>query len=135
MQRKSSNSAEIRLFRLDLEKVLEFLRVYARRLVDTGRAELVVLIGSLARGDFTAFSDADLLIVAEDVPKRPLDRISAYIEPKSPIDIEPRVLTRNEFYIMASDKSKLVEEVLEYGIVLAGDSKILDNARVYFLNK
>ncbi|MGB9727538.1 MAG: nucleotidyltransferase domain-containing protein [Nitrososphaeria archaeon] len=135
MQRKSSNSAEIRLFRLDLERVLEFLKAYARRLVDTGRAELVVLVGSLARGDYTAFSDADLLIVAEDVPKLSLDRISAYMDSKSPIDIEPRVLTKNEFYIMASEKSRLVREVLEYGIVLAGDSKILDNAKVYFSSK
>lgn len=109
--------------------------MYAKRLIDVGRAELVVLIGSLARGDYTAFSDADVLIVVEDVPKIPLHRISSYIESKSPIDIESRVLTRNEFYNMALEKTMFVREVLEYGIILAGDPKILEEAKVLFSKK
>ncbi len=133
MQKKSLNSAEIRLFKMNLEEILGFLRAYAKRLICEGRAELVVLIGSLARGDYTAFSDADILIVAENVPKIPLYRISAYIESRSPIDIEPRVLTRNELYSMALEKTMFVREVLEYGIILAGDPKILEEAKVYFL--
>lgn len=107
MREKSSNSAEIKLFKIDREKVLNFLRSYAKKLLDEGRAELVILIGSLAKGNYTAFSDADVLIVAENVPKIPLNRIPMYIEPRSPVDIEPRVLTKEEFYKMALEKRML----------------------------
>ena len=36
MREKSSNSAEIKLFKIDREKVLNFLRSYAKKLVDEG---------------------------------------------------------------------------------------------------
>ncbi|MEM3573374.1 MAG: nucleotidyltransferase domain-containing protein [Nitrososphaeria archaeon] len=132
MRERLSNSADIRLFKMDFENVLEFLRSYAKKLVFEGKAELVVLFGSLARGDYTAFSDADVLIIAENVPKLPWNRFSEYLETKSPVDIEPRILTKEEFYRMAVEKSMLVKEVLEYGIVLAGDPIILDKAKILF---
>ena len=133
MREKSSNSAEIRLFKIDREEVLNFLRSYAKKLVDEGKAELVILIGSLAKGNYTAFSDADILIVAENVPKIPLNRISMYIEPRSPLDIEPRVLTKEEFYKIALEKRMLFREVLDYGIILDGDIKILEEAKAFYL--
>lgn len=129
MRERSSNSAEVRLFKLDRERILRLLRNYAKKLVEEGRAELVILFGSLARGNYTAFSDADLLIVAENVPERWLDRIPAYIDPEVPIDMEPRVFTMKELYEMARSRSRVVKEVLEDGIVLAGDRRILKDLK------
>ncbi|MCS7113782.1 MAG: nucleotidyltransferase domain-containing protein, partial [Candidatus Bathyarchaeota archaeon] len=61
-------------------------------------AKLVVLFGSLAKGTYTPFSDIDILIVVEDLTKNPLERIPIYVDPKLPLDVEPRVFTVEEFF-------------------------------------
>jgi len=93
---RSSNSAEVRVFRLDHRSLMERVRRYAEDLVGSGRAELVVLFGSLAEGRHLPSSDIDLLIVVREAPENPLERISAYIDPKLPLDVEPRVFTVEE---------------------------------------
>ncbi|KYH37426.1 MAG: DNA polymerase III subunit beta [Candidatus Bathyarchaeota archaeon B24] len=128
MRKKSSNSAEVRFFKLDYEKVLEELREYARKAVDRG-ARTVILIGSLARGDYTAFSDADVVIVSDNVPERFLDRITDFIDPTLSVDVEPRVYTSRELLKMAEEGKKLVREILEYGKLLAGDESIIEAVR------
>ena len=128
MRKKSSDSVEVRFFKLDYEKVLEELREYARRAVDRG-AKTVVLIGSLARGDYTAFSDADVVIVSDNVPERFLDRITDFIDPTLSVDVEPRVYTSKELLKMAEEGRKLVREILEYGKLLAGDESIIEAVR------
>jgi predicted nucleotidyltransferase len=61
------------------------------------RAVAVILIGSLNRGDYTAFSDADIVIVVRnDYPEKFLDRVTDFTDPTLPIDVEPRVYTENE---------------------------------------
>lgn len=88
------------------------------------------MIGSLARGDYTAFSDADIVIIVNESPyEKPHDRIIEYIDPNAPIDIEPRVYTLNEIIKMAREKRKLVQEIIEYGKQLAGRLDIIDQLR------
>ena len=128
MRKKSSDSAEVRFFKLDYEKVLEELREYARRAVDRG-ARTVILIGSLARGDYTAFSDADIVIVSDNVPERSLDRITDFIDPTLSVDVEPRVYTSRELLKMAEEGRKIVREILEYGKLLAGDESVVEAVR------
>ncbi len=125
MPRRSSSSAEVRFFRLDLGKVMEELRRYARRCVERG-ARAVILIGSLARGDYTAFSDADLVIVVDDASPRYIDRVAEFLDPSLSIDIEPRVYTVKELIEMARRGARVVREVVEIGKVLAGDRSILE---------
>jgi predicted nucleotidyltransferase len=121
MHEKSSNSASLKVFRLNYELVLRKLREYAERALEKG-ALVVFLIGSLARGDYTAFSDADVvIIVRDDYPKKLPDRISDFIDPKLPVDVEPRVYTLSEFSKMVQNKERIVREIEKYGIVLAGD--------------
>ncbi len=124
MQRKSSSSVDVKFFSLNYDEVIEKLRAYARRCIEKG-AKAVILIGSLARGDYTAFSDADIVIVSDNVEPRPIDRIKEFIDPTLPIDIEPRVYTTQELLRMAKEKRKLVREIIEYGMLLAGDEEIL----------
>jgi predicted nucleotidyltransferase len=121
MHEKSSNSASLKVFKLDYDLVLRKLREYAERALEKG-ALVVFLIGSLARGDYTAFSDADVvIIVRDDYPKKLPDRISDFIDPKLPVDVEPRVYTLSEFSKMVQNKERIVREIEKYGIVLAGD--------------
>lgn len=128
MQRKSWSSAGVRFFKLDYERVLEELRRYARRVVERG-ARAVILIGSLARGNYTAFSDADLIIVYDYAPERPLDRVSSFIDPTLPVDVEPRVYTSEELLKMAKEGRRIIGEILEHGKLLAGDEGILKSIR------
>jgi len=105
--------------------VLKKLREYALKALEKD-AIAVFLIGSLARGDYTAFSDADVVvIVRDDYPRGFIDRISDFIDPTLPIDIEPRVYTVSEFLKLIQNRSRIVEEVLSYGILLAGDPNIV----------
>lgn len=74
-------SASVRIFSLPREALLTRLRQISARL-RAERPEVldVRLFGSLARGDATAFSDVDLLILtqADDEPD-PIQRILRYL--------------------------------------------------------
>jgi len=107
-----------RLFTLDVEKVLAELREYALRAVERG-ALAVVLIGSLARGDYTAFSDADVVVIVAEDERRPVDRVADFLDPTLSVDVEPRVYTVEELRAMAARGSRIVEEIRR-GVVLAG---------------
>ncbi len=124
MQKRSWSSAEIKLFKLDYNSVIEELREYARKALEKG-AYAVILIGSLARGDYTAFSDADLVIIVGQTSWKPVERIKDYLDPSLSIDIEPRVYTIDELLRMAKEKRRIVREILEHGILLAGNDDIL----------
>lgn len=68
----------IRVFRIQREQVIERLRQWAESLRSRPEVLAVVLFGSLARGDCTAASDADVLVVLRDSPLRFHDRIPLY---------------------------------------------------------
>ena len=68
----------IRVFRLDRERVRGRLVEWARSLGADENVLRVVLFGSFARGDCTAASDADVLIVLKDSALRFQDRIPQY---------------------------------------------------------
>jgi len=127
-QRRSSDTVGIKLFRLDYDKVISELKSYARRNVSSG-AKAVILIGSLARGDYTAFSDADVVIVVERASKGIVDRVSEYIDPSLSVDIEPRVYTVDELRKMALEKRRIVKKIIEHGKLLAVDESIVEMLR------
>jgi len=117
--------SEVRFLRLDYEEVMRRLKEYAEEAVRRG-ALAVILIGSLARGDYTAYSDADVIIVLRSDNRRPIDRIAEYIDPRMPVDLEPRVYTIEELKSMARRGARTVKEILEVGILLAGDRRVLE---------
>ena len=133
MQKKSLNFAEVRFFSLNYDQVLKELKNYAKKCIDKG-AKAIILIGSLARKDYTAFSDADIIIISDNVPSRPIDRIKEFIDPTLSIDIEPRVYTSEEILIMAKKKSSIIKEIVEHGILLSGDEKIIERLREILRN-
>jgi len=126
MHIKSSSSVDVKVFKLNYEYIIKKLRDYAEKALEKD-AIAVILIGSLAKGDYTAFSDADIVIVVRnDYPKKFLDRISDFIDPTLPIDIEPRVYTENEILRLAEKGARIVKEIVDYGIILAGDKNIIE---------
>ena len=131
MQKKSSSTADVKLLKLNYSEVMRKLREYAERAVAKG-ARTVILIGSLARGDYTAYSDADVVIVADNVPERPIDRLAEFIDPTLPIDLEPRVYTTREIIKMAEEGMRVVKEIISYGKILAGDKRLIDELRTKF---
>ncbi|WP_225876075.1 nucleotidyltransferase domain-containing protein [Infirmifilum lucidum] len=112
------------MYRLDREKVVAELRRYARDALRKG-ALLVVLVGSLARGDYTAYSDADVVVVLESSDKKPHERIPEFLDPTLTVDVNPFVYTLDEILDFARSGRRVVKEVLEYGVVLEDDERLL----------
>mgnify|MGYP005846551931 CR=1 FL=1 len=68
-----------RIFRIDGEAVRARLREWAHSLGQSDANVLgVVLFGSFARGDYTAASDADILVILQESPYRFDERIPLY---------------------------------------------------------
>ncbi|MCX8193692.1 MAG: nucleotidyltransferase domain-containing protein [Nitrososphaeria archaeon] len=135
MQEKSSSSVGVKVFKLDYSYVLREVKKYAEKIVGRGLAKLVVLFGSLAKGTYTPFSDIDILIVVEDLTKNPLERIPIYIDPKLPLDVEPRVFTVEEFFKIFRERRRFAEEIIFHGLFLAGDERLLEEAKKRYLDK
>ena len=134
MQRRLSNSAEVRVFKLDYERVIRELVNYAKKVLKRG-AEAVILVGSLARGDYTPFSDADVIIVVKRDDRRAIDRVVEYMDPETSIDIEPRVYTVNELLKMAMERRRIIREMVDHGKLLGGDENILRELKRLYLHR
>jgi len=107
MLKRSSGSAKIFYPEYNREKVLEIIRNSLPQLLKKLPVRLVVLFGSYAKGNFTAFSDVDLLVVYED----PF-REDAYKIVKRTIKLkglEPHVYSLSEYKQMEKTISKMIE--------------------------
>lgn len=76
--------------------------------------EAVYLFGSRATGNFSARSDADLLIIVQNDSQRPIDRIPHHLQLflKSPVPVEVFPYTRDEIRQNAFAQRALKEGVL-----------------------
>ena len=107
--------------RIDLqggEADVEGLRARVRALADELRsrfgATLVLLFGSLARGDVHEGSDIDLIVVG-DFSGRFHERPGAVLE-LTDLPVEPLCYTPDEFAAMLSDENPFILAALEEGI-------------------
>lgn len=111
MQKPSSSSVEVRF--IDLDEVMADLRhavVEAR----AAHPEIVkiLLFGSLVRGNWTADSDADLIVVVEkDFPDFLTSRTPYQIFSKS-IPIDSLVYSTTEFEKLANDPASFLAQNL-----------------------
>jgi hypothetical protein len=77
----------LRRRRTEREALLDRARRFADDL-DTGLdVRAVVVFGSVARGDFHEASDIDVLVVAEELPTHPLERLAALGVPPSRVEV------------------------------------------------
>jgi hypothetical protein len=112
MQRESSNS--VRIFYPEFSKE-ELIQTIARKL-ETLSANLpvvkIVIFGSYAKGNYTARSDIDLLVIYRGKPQR-----EAYAITKKILDIprlEPHLYTEEEYKNMKDT----IDKMSQGGIVL-----------------
>ncbi len=102
------------------ERLEAALRDLAERLAAWG-AERIVVFGSVARGDYSAGSDIDLLIVKE-TGERFTRRIEEALEEcdaaDPPLPVEPLVYTRAELERMTAAGNPLIRRALREGRVI-----------------
>lgn len=104
--------------RRERRRALERAQLLADIAVSRLDVTAVVVFGSFARGDFHQDSDVDVLVIAEELPTRPLDRL-ALVEPRPP-GVEP-VLWTPEQWRRRLDRADLIAmEAAERGEWLVG---------------
>ena len=118
------DSAEVRFLKINFNEVLQELRQYALVKGSSHGTKAIVLIGSLAKGTYTGTSDADLLIIADDVPSRSLDRYALFIDNSLSVEIEPRIFTTEEFLKMIKTGDHFALDSVMKGIPLFGENFI-----------
>lgn len=106
---------------LDREETIEaFRRLAADAAARDPRIVRVVLFGSLATGRATIKSDADLLIVLSDHPRRSIDRIPEYLEllGRGPLPMDVFPFTEAELTRRAADDDHFVGRISSEGVEL-----------------
>jgi predicted nucleotidyltransferase len=122
MQMRSSNSAGARF--LDRDEVLRSLRRISEQLLrDQPEAQGVALFGSLARGDYSLRSDADILVCLRSAPEEKVANripplLAPFLEAPVPVDILP--LTVSEICRRLEDPSPFWRRIWREAILLAG---------------
>lgn len=116
MHRESLNSAEVRF--VDREKVLDDLHCAARE-ARSRRPEIlrVFLFGSLVHGNWTADSDADLIVVVRKEFSDIFDRSRYQIHTKS-ISTDTLVYSETEFDELRRNPSSFLAQNLSVALEL-----------------
>lgn len=118
----SSTSAGARYLNRD-RRLAELRQMAVRAVGRMPEIRRIVLFGSLAKGDATPRSDADLLVeVAKSAHDQPRDRIPELLGVLSPLPcpLDLFVYTSREIENLRADRSPLLREVDENGIRLTG---------------
>lgn len=107
MEKLSSSS--VRIISVDLEAVEQALQGYVERMKQRPEVLKVVLFGSFATGRYAPGSDADLLVVLSENPRRFLDRIAEYLPERFPVGVDVFPYTEAEIEQNAFARSALRE--------------------------
>jgi hypothetical protein len=114
------DSANAKFLKINYTEILDELKKYAASKGRSHGTKTIVLVGSLAKGTYTGASDADVLIIADDVPTRPLDRYALFADATLKVDLEPRVYKTTEFLSKIKERDRFAIESLKIGIPLFG---------------
>ncbi|OPX17486.1 hypothetical protein BXT86_06270 [candidate division WOR-3 bacterium 4484_100] len=102
---------------LNRKKVIAEIKHIAQRLKRRNKdIKKIVLFGSIATGDFTLYSDADILIVLTKSNKRFIDRIPSFLIAFLDADIGVDVFPYTEEEVL---NIPLAKDALSKGLVLA----------------
>lgn len=116
MKQPNPSSLSARVTFPNPEKIKSELRELARQaIIKEPNILAIYLFGSRASGNFSARSDADLLIVIQHSDDRPIDRIPHYLEffVKAPVPVDVFPYTKQEI-----DKNPFAKKALKEGVLL-----------------
>lgn len=108
----------VRVWKIDREDILARLTRWARELGRDKNVLAVVLFGSLARGDHTAASDADILIILKDSSLRFDERIPAFMPSGIGIGVDVFPYTLGETKRALEEGWGVARIALEEGVFL-----------------
>lgn len=104
-----------------MQDVMDRLKAISERLKKEYRAEKVILFGSLARGEATVDSDADILVIAP-TNERFFERMATVLEIVrdlyNGLALSPIVLRPEEIAERLKIGDQFVQEILETGVEL-----------------
>lgn len=107
------------------EKVVGKLRKLVAETMDDLKPKLVILYGSIARGDWHKGSDLDLLVVSDSVSSNFKDRGDQLFGVIQGFPVEPHVYTTQEFEEMLTHGRMTVLDALTEGAVLYAQKNYL----------
>ena len=102
------------------------IQEYVETLKEALRPKLVLLYGSVAKGTFGLGSDVDILVIAENLPRNPNERLKLLYEldrTRAPIDA--KAYTPEEVKKMLLKGHPLIMDALSDGKVLYADKEYL----------
>ena len=121
MQKKSSDFANVTF--LPRKSIIEHLKILATR-AKSCNPEIVEisLFGSIARGDYSRYSDGDLLVILSgDKRERMMERIPYYLklflDAPVPVDVLP--YTQKELKHMLQEDNLFIQKILKERLILA----------------
>ena len=84
------------------------------------KPQMIIIHGSLVRGDYHEGNDMDLVIIKE-TNTRFMDRIyDVLVLVKSKLSVEPLIYTKQEVEIMIKEVNGFIQKVLAEGRILYG---------------
>lgn len=110
------------------ERLLETARRYARRLSERLPVRWAIVAGSVARGDFNAGSDIDVVVLSDALPSHPLRRAELLYDVADG-GVEPKGLTLTEFARELRHHNPLALEAVELGVVVYPEGASVDELR------
>lgn len=108
----------VRVWRVDAAAIRERLQAWAEDLGADERVLAVVLFGSLARGDATPMSDADVLVILRESALPFEERLVRYKPSGLGISVEVFLYTVDEARRALAEGFGVVRAALEEGVTL-----------------
>ncbi|APC09160.1 nucleotidyltransferase domain-containing protein [Neomoorella thermoacetica] len=105
--------SSVRVISVDVNAVRNALEALAAKLKSRPEVLSVYLCGSWARGNYTPYSDIDLLILVTNDARKPWERVPDYLPGKFPVGLDLFVYTPGEL-----QNSSFARELLKNAIQL-----------------
>jgi hypothetical protein len=107
------------------EKVIGELKRLVAKTKDDLKPKLVILYGSVVRGDWHKGSDIDILLVSDNVPPNFKDRGDQFLTVIEGFPVEPHMYTTREFKEMLNHGRMTALDALTEGTILYAEKKYL----------
>ena len=93
----------------------------AKNFLECAKNHLVLrkayIVGSYTRGDFNMWSDIDLVLIAENIPRSPIERLDLVKECLQAYpDVEPIIISPRIFAKLKEKRNPLSIEIEKHGI-------------------